>query len=151
VPVHGVQFSTMLDEQQFFLDAQSILPYFHPEQINQPEVHQHYQYLPQLHCQRFEAQHAIKAHRYLIDRPMNQSPRQLYFELPISHQIDKSKQKPFWNHYTNYRSSNQSNASDSFADFNAMQVLDKETKQKFPKTFYYVDEIAGSVYLIAKD
>jgi len=32
-----------------------------------------------------------------------------------------------------------------------MQVLDKETKQKFPKTFYYVDEIAGSVYLIAKD
>jgi hypothetical protein len=82
---------------------------------------------------------------------MNQSPRQLYFELPISLQIDKSKQEPFWNHYSNYKGSNQSNASDSFADFNTIQVLDKKTKQKFPKTFNFVDEIAGSVYLIAKD
>jgi len=73
---------------------------------------------------------------------MNQSPRQLYFELPISLQIDKSKQEPFWNHYSNYKGSNQSNA---------IQVLDKKTKQKFPKTFNFVDEIAGSVYLIAKD
>lgn len=148
VPVHGVQFPAMPDQQQFFLDAQSLLPYFHPEQINQPQIswrnvedeqhyrmHQHYQYLQQLRSQGCEAQHAIQAHGNLTARLMSESPRQPYFELPISHQIEKSKQEPVWNNYTNYRGSNQSNSSISFTNFNAMQILDKVTKQKFPETF----------------
>jgi hypothetical protein len=148
VPVQGVQFPAMPDQQQFFLDAQSLLPYFHPEQINQPQIswrnvdeeqycrmHQHYQYLQQLHSQRFEAQHAIQAHGNLTAKLMSESSRQPCFEVPISHQIEKSKQEPFWNNYTNYRGSNQSNSSVSYMDFNAMQVLDKVTKHKFPETF----------------
>lgn len=139
VPVHSVQFPAMPDQQQFFLDAQSLLPYFHPEQINQPQIswrnveeeqyyrmHQHYQYLQQLHSQ--------QAHGNLTTRLMSESPRQPYFEVPLSHQIEKSKE-PFWNNYTNYRGSNHSNSSISFTDFNAMQHLDKVTKPKFPETF----------------
>jgi hypothetical protein len=148
VPVCGVQFPAMPDQQQFFLDAQSLLPYFHQEQINQPQIswknveeeqyyrmHQHYQYMQQLRSQGFEAQHAIQPHGNLTARLMSECPRQPYFEVPISHQIEKSKQEPFWNNYTNYRGSNQSNSSIPFSNFNAMQILDKVTKQKFPETY----------------
>ncbi|KAE8036921.1 hypothetical protein FH972_009553 [Carpinus fangiana] len=148
VPVRGVQFPAMPDQQQFFLDARSLLPYFHQEQINQPQIswrnveeeqyyrmHQHYQYLQQLHSQGFEAQHAIQPHGNLTARQMSESPRQPYFEVPISHQIEKSKQEPFWNNYTNYRGSNQSNSSIPFTNFNAMQILDEVTKQKFPESY----------------
>jgi hypothetical protein len=148
VPVRGVQFPAMPDQQQFFLDAQSLLPYFHQEQINQPQIswrneeeeqyyrmHQHYQYLQQLHSQGFEAQRAIQPHGNLTARQISESPRQPYFEVPISHQIEKSKQEPFWNDYTNYRGSNQSNSSIPFTNFNTMQILDKVTKQKFPESY----------------
>ncbi|KAL4611840.1 hypothetical protein ACB092_08G154800 [Castanea dentata] len=145
VPVHGVQFPVMPDRQQFFLDAQSPVHYLHSQQLNQPQIswrnveeeqyyrmHQQYLYLQQLQSQRFEAQHPIQAHGNVSTRLMSENPRQPYFEVPISHQLGKSRQESFWNNYTNHRGSNHLNPSLSFTDFNAIQLLDKVTKQKFP-------------------
>ncbi|GMY16202.1 pumilio homolog 12 [Fagus crenata] len=146
VPVHGVQYPVVPDQQQFFLDAQPPLRYLHSQQINQPQIswrnveeeqyyrmHQQYLYLQQLHSQRFEAQQPIQAHGNVTTRMMSENPRQPYFEVPISHQLEKSRQESFWNNYTNYRGSNHLNPALSFTDLNAMQVLDKVSKQKFPE------------------
>lgn len=144
LPVPSVDFPVMTD--QYFLDAQSSLPYMHLQQLNQPPItwrhveeeryyrmHQQYLYLQQLRNQRLEAQHPMQANGHVPTRITNRNPRQLYFEMQTSNQLEQSNQDPFWNHHGIPRGLNRSSPAPSSTDFNPIQVVDKLGKQNYPE------------------
>ncbi|KAG6632716.1 pumilio homolog 12 isoform X2 [Carya illinoinensis] len=147
VPVHhGVQFPAMPDQQQFFLDAQSLQPYFHPQQINERQIswrsmeeeqfcriHHQYLYLQHLPIQRLEAQHPIQDQGNITTRLTSENLREPFVEVPISCQLENSRQESFWNNSADYRTLNLPNPAMSFPNFSAMPVLEKVAKQKFPE------------------
>uniref|UniRef100_A0A5B6YK23 PUM-HD domain-containing protein n=2 Tax=Davidia involucrata TaxID=16924 RepID=A0A5B6YK23_DAVIN len=145
VPVHGVEYPIISDQQQYFLNTQSRLPYLH-SQLNQPHItwrhmeeeqryrmHQQYMYLQQLRNQRLESQHPIQANGNVATRRMSRNLWQPYNEMPISHHLENPNQELFWNKAANSRIINQSNPILSSTEFSKVQVLDKVGKQSFPE------------------
>ncbi|KAF8398594.1 hypothetical protein HHK36_017525 [Tetracentron sinense] len=118
-PVPRVEFPVTPYQQQYFLDAQSPLPYMQPQQLSQSHItwrhmeeeqyyrrHQQFMYLQQLRNQQSEAQHTIQASGNATTGQRNL--RQPYFDMPISHQLEKSNQEPLWNNAAFPRGFNQS-------------------------------------------
>ncbi|XP_050137798.1 pumilio homolog 12-like isoform X1 [Malus sylvestris] len=147
VPAPGLQFPLTSDhQQQFFLDAQSRIPYLHSQQLNQNQIswrnmeeeqyyrmQQRYVYLQQLHDQRLEAQHLVQGNGNIASRLTCPTPRHPHFEVPISNRLEQSNQERIWNNYVVPRGPHQSNPALSYTDFNGIQVLDKVGKQSFPE------------------
>ncbi|BBH04278.1 pumilio 12 [Prunus dulcis] len=137
VPGPGLQFPLTSDPQQFFLDAQSRIPYLRSQQLNQNQVswrnmeeeqyyrmQQRYVYMQQLHDQRLEAQHLVQGSGNIASRLTCPNPRHPHFEVPISHRLEQSNQE---------RGPHQSNPALSYTDLNGIQVFDKVGKQSFPE------------------
>ncbi|PON95657.1 Coatomer beta subunit [Trema orientale] len=146
VPVPGMQFPVMSDQQQFFLEAQAQLPYLHPQQINQHQiswrnieeeqhynVNQRYLRLQQLHSQRLEGQRLVQENGNVPNRLISRSSRQPHFEVPVSLQCEQFKTEPFWNSYDMTRGSNQSNPAFSSVECNATKAWEKVGKQSYPE------------------
>ncbi|KAJ6427906.1 hypothetical protein OIU84_023332 [Salix udensis] len=138
VAVTGMDFPLMSENQQYFTDVQSSLPYIHSQQLNQSHIswgnieeekyyrmHQQYMYLQQLRNQRLETQNPIQANGNVATKLMSRNMRQPYLEVPFSRQLQQSNQETFWSNYTITRGMNQSQ--------NGMRVLDKVGKQSFPE------------------
>lgn len=141
VPVPGMQFPFMSDQQQFFLDARHQLPYLHSQQINSnltgwrniEEEHysrMHQRYLQQHHNQRVEDQHLVPENCSLSSRIAGRNLRHPHFEVPFCHQLGQFNQEPLWTNYAMTLRVDQSNPS---MDFNVIEVLDKVGKQSFPE------------------
>ncbi|KAL5832396.1 hypothetical protein ACOSQ4_017750 [Xanthoceras sorbifolium] len=144
VPVPGMEFPVMSDQQQYFADAQSSFPYLHSQQLNQSHIswrnieqeqyhrmHQQYLYLQQLRNQRFESQHPVQLNGNIPTKVINRNPRQPCFEMP--NRLEHSNQEPFWTNYAVPRGLNQSNPAFSSTEYNGIQVLGKVGKQSFPE------------------
>ncbi|XP_058105924.1 uncharacterized protein LOC131249287 [Magnolia sinica] len=108
VRVPGMEFPVSPFQQQYYLDGQSP-PYMQPQHLSRSHMplrhteeerlcrmHQQYFYLQQLQNHGSEV-HQIQAGANLPMGPLARSPRQHYFELPISHQIEQANQESFWN------------------------------------------------------
>lgn len=147
VPVLGVQFPVMSDQQHLFLEAQARLPYLHPQQLNQHQIswrnvkeeqhynmHQRYLRLQQLqNHQHLEGQHVVQENGNIPNRLISRSPRQPHLELPISHHCEQVKPEPFWNGYDLTRCSNQSNPAFSSIEFNPTKAWEKVGKRSYPE------------------
>ncbi|KAA8549700.1 hypothetical protein F0562_001282 [Nyssa sinensis] len=146
VPVHGVEYPISSDQQQYFLNTQSPLPYLHSQQLSQRHItwrhmeeerhyrmHQQYVYLQQLRNQRLESQRPIQANGNVASRSMNRNLWPPYTEIPLSCHLEQSNQELFWNEATNSRIISQSNPILSSTEFSDVQVLDKVGKQSFPE------------------
>lgn len=141
VPAPGLQFPLTSEQQQFFLDAQSRIPYLNQHQINWRNIQeeqyyrmqQRYVYLQQLHDQRLEAQHMVQGSGNIASRLTCPNPRHPHFEVPISHQLEQSNHERIWNNYVIPRGPNQSSPALSYTDFNGIQVFDKVGKQNVPE------------------
>lgn len=144
VPVPGVEFPVISDQQQYFADTRSSFPYLHSQHLNQPHIswrnieqeqyhrtHQQYLYLQQLRNQRMEAQHPIQPNGNIPTKLMGRTMRQPCFEMP--NRLEKSNQEQFWDAYAVPRGLNQLNSAFSSADYNPMHVLGKVGKQSFPE------------------
>lgn len=142
--IPNMDFALMSDQQQYFTDAPS--PYFHAQQLSQPQpplrwrnieeeqyyrMNQQFLYLQQLRNQQLEAQHPVHVDANFPNRLMNRSMRQQYFEIPIPRQVEQST-GPFWSDNAITRGLNQSNPSFSCADHEAAHVLAKVGKHNFP-------------------
>ncbi|XP_059628755.1 pumilio homolog 12-like [Cornus florida] len=142
VPVHGVEFPIISNQQQYFMDPRTPNPYLHSQQLSQPHItwrqmeeehyfrmHQQYLYLQQFRDQQLEAQHSVQANGNVATRLMSRNLRQPCNDMSISHHLEQSNQEPFWNKATISRNVNQSNPILDSTDFNTVQVLDKVGKQ----------------------
>ncbi|XP_010276396.1 PREDICTED: uncharacterized protein LOC104611153 isoform X2 [Nelumbo nucifera] len=110
IPVPGVDFPVAPFQQQYFMEAQSPLPYMQPQPLNRSHItwrqleeerycrmHQQYLYLQQLCNQGSENHVPSQASGNVAIGSIAGSQRQPYFEIPISHQLEQAGRGPFWN------------------------------------------------------
>ncbi|XP_031253123.1 pumilio homolog 12 [Pistacia vera] len=145
LPVPGVEFPVMSDQQHYFAEAQSSFPYLHSQHLNQPNIswsnieqeqyhrmHQQYLFLQQqLRNQRTETQNPIQLNGNIPTKLIGRNLRQPCFEIP--NRFEQSNQETFWNTYPVPRGMNQPNPAFSSTEYNAMHVLGKVGKQTCPE------------------
>ncbi|CAN4123257.1 unnamed protein product [Withania somnifera] len=127
--IHQVDIPVIPNQQHYFLDVTSPVPYFH-SQINRHhgacrhiEEEQHYfLYMQQLRTQQLHNQYPIQPDGSVTSRSINSSSRLPFTEMPIPHFNQKIS-----------RSINPLNSLFSSMGSNALQGLDKTEKQYFPE------------------
>ncbi|XP_004228945.2 pumilio homolog 12 [Solanum lycopersicum] len=91
-PIHRVDIPVISNQQHFFLDVTSPVPYFHSQikrhhgPCRHIEEEQHYfLYMQQLHAQQLDNQYPIQLNGSITSRSINSSSRQPFSEMPIPH------------------------------------------------------------------
>ncbi|KAL8156425.1 pumilio homolog 12 [Apium graveolens] len=144
VPVPGIEFPILPNQQQLYVDAPSGLPYIHPQQLTSPQItwrhveeeqyyrmHQQFLYLQQLRNQHLEGQHPISENGNFA-RLMNRNARHLCHEKPLSYHLEPCKQEPFMNKTMIPRSTNQLRSTFP-SNGHSGRVSDHVGKHKFPE------------------